>query len=174
MERKPLAMIAHDDTETRIWVRTVLREEGLDAKCVTSCDEARALLAAPRAPEVIFVGASLADGNWRDVLRMARNGGSRTEVIVMTRLEDIPAYFEATAEEEVDYIMPPFARRETAHIVRFAVRDLANRRSTNGAQPVASNGASKKGPTMAGREAFQDLRGMGEKSPPPSRHGSLL
>jgi DNA-binding NtrC family response regulator len=172
VERRLWAMIAHDDTETRVWVRAVLRDEGFDAECATSCAEARTLLSAPRAPEVVFTGASLADGNWRDVLRMARNADSQTAFIVLTRPDDMQAYFEAAAEGEVDYALPPFARPEAAHIVRFAVRDLANRRNNNGAQRVEPNGASKKEPFMTPHEAFR--RPRGEESSGAFRHGSLL
>ena len=58
--------------------------------------------------------------------------------MITTRLADIRLYLDAMEEGAADYIVPPFAADDVAHVVRSAIQDLA----PHGTLPARTRGAA--------------------------------
>ncbi|PYT32170.1 MAG: hypothetical protein DMG57_02960 [Acidobacteria bacterium] len=70
--------------------------------------------------QVILTEARLPDGNWLDVLNLAREGTPTSEVIVTDRFADARFWAEALNLGAYDLIAQPFAKSEVQRILSNA------------------------------------------------------
>jgi DNA-binding NtrC family response regulator len=94
---------------------------------VRSCTEARAFIRRQGNPDIIFTDASLPDGTWADVLRMARKEQPSAEVVIASRLPDIKLYLDFMESGGFDFIAVPFSQTEVAHILENASVEASKR-----------------------------------------------
>lgn len=125
MNQAPSALVVNEDANILQQLRGVLEGQQVVTRCVRTCQEAKAALSLEQLPDIIFAGTSFDDGTWRDVLNIARQVNPRMAVVITTRLADIRLYLDAMEEGAADYIVPPFAAYDVAHVVRSAIQDLA-------------------------------------------------
>jgi DNA-binding NtrC family response regulator len=126
MDQQVSALVVNEDASMLQQLQVVLEDQQVNTRCARTCREAEAALALGKVPDIIFVGTSFSDGTWRDVLSMAQQASSRTGVVVTTRSADIRLYLDAMEEGAADYIVPPFAASDVAHIVRSAIQNVAH------------------------------------------------
>ena len=115
MKRRPLALVAHASPEIRSQVESVLDTHGVDTAYARSCTEISAALASRRRPDVIFTGSSFAQGNWREVLSLARAATPPIDVVLTideagpkSDLEDGAAGLDALDAGAFDFVVLPF------------------------------------------------------------------
>jgi DNA-binding NtrC family response regulator len=99
----------------------ILLDEGMSTRHVRNCAEAMAALREPLAPALVFTDTVLADGTWADVLKAASAAPVSIPLIVVSRVIDIPLYLDVLESGAYDFIVPPFARADMAHIVSGAL-----------------------------------------------------
>lgn len=109
-----------------------LRAQGVETREAQTCQEAARLLAGAEPPELVFTDTQLPDGNWADVVRLAEASPAPVNVIVVSRVVDIPFYVETLQSGAFDFIAPPFEPADLAHIVRVAAGNVASRRQRLG------------------------------------------
>jgi DNA-binding NtrC family response regulator len=112
-------------------VEQSLLDQGMRTLRVRNCAEARAALREPPPPAVLFTDAVLADGTWADVLKAASAVPRNIPVIVVSRVIDIPLYLDVLESGAYDFIVPPLASAELAHIVHGALLKVPNRTSAH-------------------------------------------
>jgi ActR/RegA family two-component response regulator len=125
MEPQTSALIINEDRSMLQGLQAILQQQNVETRCALNFSDGRALFASDALSEIIFTGTSFSDGTWRDVLAMAQATDPPSAVVLVTRLDEIGMYLDAMAEGACDYIVPPFAEADVAHIVRSALRDLA-------------------------------------------------
>jgi two-component system response regulator PilR (NtrC family) len=77
---------------------------------------------------LVFTDLDLPDGNWPDIVRLAKGAAEPVNVIVVSRLVDIPLYIRAIEQGAFDYITPPFEPADLAYIIRCAASNVLLRR----------------------------------------------
>jgi DNA-binding NtrC family response regulator len=109
-------------------LQAALARHGVATERARTCGEALLHLWSERPPHLLFTDAHLADGNWADVLAVARKSPAPVNVIVVSRQVDVSFYVEAIERGAFDFITPPLADAELAHVVRSAAEDVRHRR----------------------------------------------
>lgn len=125
MDHTLSALVVNEDANLVLQLRAVLEAQNVATCCARSCQEAKAALSREAHPDIIFAGAIFTDGTWRDMLKLAHQVSPHAGVVITTRVADIRLYLDAMEEGAADYIVPPFAASDVAHVVRSTVEDLA-------------------------------------------------
>ena len=86
------------------------------------------MLTGPKPPELVFTDTQLPDGTWSDVVRLAEGARAPVNVIVVSRLVDIPLYVRAIEQGAFDFITPPFESADLAYVIRCAAGNVLRRR----------------------------------------------
>lgn len=114
-QRRPLALLAHADPKIRSEVQSALETHHVDTACARTCTEISTALASRRRPDVIFTGSSFAQGNWRDVLSLARSAAPPVDVVLSideggssSGVEDGAAGLDALDAGAFDLVVLPF------------------------------------------------------------------
>ena len=119
-ELHPLCV--YDSDEPLGHVEQTLLDWGMSTKRVRNCAEAIAALGNLAPPSLVLTDASLPDGTWLDVLRIAGSlptGG--VPVIVVSPFVDIHLYLEVLENGGHDFVVPPVTHAEMAHIIGTAI-----------------------------------------------------
>jgi DNA-binding NtrC family response regulator len=98
-----------------------LHSQGLETQDAHYCSEVSAALEGPGTPEVVFTSATLADGTWADVLKLAGTDPTGVPVIVVSRLDDIDLYLDTMESGAFDFIVLPVPPEGLAHVVKTAI-----------------------------------------------------
>lgn len=93
----------------------------LEIRTVTSCREAGCEIERNSTADVIFTDVQLFDGDWKQVLQMARQSPNPAELVVVSRFVDVPLYLEALEEGVFDFVVPPFRPVELGYIIVNAI-----------------------------------------------------
>jgi DNA-binding NtrC family response regulator len=133
MNEQVSALVVNEDASVLLELRAILEDQAVTTRCARTCEEAQAALLLGEGPDIIFAGTSFPDGTWRDVVSMARRTCPRATVIVTTSLADIQLCLDTMEEGAADYIVPPFAACDVAHVIRSAIQDVARERFQVGA-----------------------------------------
>ena len=125
-------LLFHEPSSPLRALRQALRGQGVETREVQTCQETVRLLAGAEPPELVFTDTQLPDGNWADVVRLAEESPAPVNVIVVSRVVDVPFYVETLQSGAFDFIAPPFEPAGLAHIVRVAAGNVASRRQRLG------------------------------------------
>ena len=115
-------LIVEDEPAIAESLDYALRRDGFDTKTAASYLKAEAARAWPT---LIILDLMLPDGNGRDLLRLLRDEGRTTPVIVLSSRESEADRISALEDGADDYVTKPFSPREVVARVRAVLRRLA-------------------------------------------------
>jgi DNA-binding NtrC family response regulator len=93
---------------------------GFDVLPVCDCKEARRMLEAQPAVQVVVTDARLHDGDWRRVFEIVERGRRKIEVVVCSRLGDPKLWLDVLDQGGYDVLVEPFEHEEVRRIVEAA------------------------------------------------------
>jgi len=115
----PVLLVSEQD-EVAQALRKVLEAQGVKTQLVRNIAQANAILEQDALPAAVFSDAVLTDGTWADVVFLAAQARMPVPVIVVSRINDMRLYIRALENGAADFIVPPFAPPEIAHVLRCA------------------------------------------------------
>jgi len=115
--RLPVLVVSSDSDNGRK-LGSILSECGLDPIPTSTLEETQSLLG-KRDMLLVFCDAELADGTFREVLRLAE--AVKIPVVVASRVHETLQYLEAMRLGAFDFITTPYRRSELEHIVASAL-----------------------------------------------------
>ncbi len=140
MEVEASALLVHSADEPSGSLKSALQGQAIRTDEARSCREAVEWLRGPHPPQLIFTDTLLVDGAWTDVVEAVARCRDPVNVIVVSRFVDMKAYLDALEWGAFDYLVPPFAAPDLAHVVRSALLNVRDRRNTQAAAPHALSG----------------------------------
>jgi DNA-binding NtrC family response regulator len=106
--------------ERRLPLLDALESCGIDVLPACDCNEARRMLEAQPAVQVVVTDARLHDGDWRRVFEIVERGRRKIEVIVCSRVGDPKLWLDVLEEGGYDVLVEPFEHEEIQRIVEAA------------------------------------------------------
>ncbi|HXW56182.1 MAG TPA: response regulator [Candidatus Cybelea sp.] len=119
-------LVASSDLESRRTLIQILARQGLDPISAANLAECRETMRKERVG-LIFADRHLADGNYRDVLDLARSNRQKVRVVVTSSRPDWDEYLEAMRLGAFDVIAYPCRPTDVEWMVIQARRDDHNR-----------------------------------------------
>jgi len=130
MKEQISALLLHQPAESQRLLKQALEGRSIQVNWLQNYREALPLLREADPPHLVFTEASLPDGNWADVVKLSLEALKPVKVIVVSRLIDIKLYVETMVGGAFDFIVPPMASNELAHVLACAVESVLNLRQT--------------------------------------------
>jgi DNA-binding NtrC family response regulator len=121
-------LLVHSAEEPPGAVGKVLERLSVRTIRAQSYEEALKILQSHVAPHLVFTDTVLPDGNWERVLDLAGKAWEFVNVIVVSAAADISLYVEVVERGVWDFMAPPFAEAEVAHVLRCGVENVEKRR----------------------------------------------
>jgi len=119
----PVALLVLSCPERQARLAAILRALGVDLLWVRQCWEARALLQTRPPLLTVITDATLADGNWRDVLRTVVDYDPQAGVILIAPSSaDEVLWSEALWLGVHDILLEPFTETEAQQVVEGVLR----------------------------------------------------
>jgi DNA-binding NtrC family response regulator len=137
MKQKISALLLHQPTESQRLLKQALEGRSIKVNWLKNLGEALPLLREADPPHLVFTEASLPDGTWADVIKLALEALKPVKVIVVSRLIDVRLYVETMVGGAFDFIVPPMATNELAHVVACAEESVLHLRQTQGMAAAA-------------------------------------
>jgi DNA-binding NtrC family response regulator len=106
--------------ERRSSLVEALESCGFDVLPVCDCNEARRMLEAQPAVQVVVTDARFHDGDWRRVIEIVERGRRKIEVVVCSRLGDPKLWLDVLEQGGYDVLVEPFQHEEVRRIVKAA------------------------------------------------------
>lgn len=128
MKEEISALLVHNHAEPLDMLESVLRAHSINTCRACSCQEASLELARANPVHLVFADTTLPDGTWRDVVGLAEKASVPVDVIVVARLVDVRLYIEVIESGAFDFMIPPFAACDVAHVIRCAAEDVLHKR----------------------------------------------
>ena len=122
-------VLVHDEAGPLAELSKVLEEMLIETRSVRSTRELARLLRDGSPTSVIFTGLVLADGTWRDVIRLLAELPDPPCLIVVSPSIDIPAYIDALEGGACDFITPPFVACDVGFMMRCTLRSVRAERA---------------------------------------------
>lgn len=135
-------LIVASDSDKRRELVGVLRRCGIDATLCGGLAEAFPYVVQPVAFHVIFCEETLVDGNYRDLLHLAKQSGSEIPVVVCSLLGEFPAYLEAMELGAFDFVAPPYGLLQVQSIIDSVKREFPKKSSARADSTAATYIAS--------------------------------
>jgi DNA-binding NtrC family response regulator len=132
MKEEISALLVQNEAEPLDTLEIALRAQSIKTFRARNCQEASLELARATPVHLVFTDSTLPDGTWRDVLGLAAKAPAPVDVIVVARLVDIRLYIEVIESGAFDFITPPFAACDVAHVIRCAAQDVVRKRHAHG------------------------------------------
>jgi len=127
MELKGKAVLVCENDGVFGELHRVLEALGLEAVWVHGCKDLQSRLQDLGALAV-FTEATLVDGRYRDVCRIASQPAPPLPVIVVSPFVDTDLYLDSMENGASDFIVPPFLSTEVAYVLMTALSDGLPRR----------------------------------------------
>lgn len=122
------ALLVYDQAGPLGLLKAALQVPGVKLRQARTCAQARRMISGPCPPDLVFTDIQLADGDWSDVVRLAQGARAPVNVIVVSRLVDIPLYVQTIEQGAFDFITPPFEPSDLAYVIRCAASNAFERR----------------------------------------------
>lgn len=120
-EDLPRIMLVSSGNELMPGITRALDPCPLEIHHLQNCRQAAREIGRCSTAQVIFTDVQLPDGDWKQVLGVARQPSARAEVIVVSRFVDVPLYLDALEAGAYDFIVPPFRTLELGYIIVNAI-----------------------------------------------------
>lgn len=129
MDQKGKVLLVHREDAVLEELRRVLELLGLEAVRVSGCTELEASLRG--GPFLtIFTEASMPDGEYKDVCRIASESAPPLPVIVVAPYVDVRLYLDTMENGASDFVVPPFLCTDIAYVLMTALSDQISPRGT--------------------------------------------
>lgn len=113
----PRIILVSGDDSLMPELSRVLHPCPLEIRTLKSSLEAAQEIGRCSTAAVIFTDLRLPDGDWKQMLQMARRTPARAEVILVSRFVDVPLYLDALEAGAFDFVVPPFNTVELGYII---------------------------------------------------------
>jgi len=123
------ALLVYDQSNSLDALKLALERQFIRTLQARTCREVWHALSGANPPHLVFTGTALPDGTWAEVLFLAARAPACVNVIVVAGLPDIKFYVQVIECGAFDFITPPFAASELAHVVRHAAANVLSRRN---------------------------------------------
>ena len=138
MELKGKVLLVCQDDGVSGELRRALESLGLEAVRVSGCKELQSRVPDLGAFLTVFTEATLPDGEYRDVCRIASQPAKPLPVIVVSPFVDTDLYLDSMENGASDFIVPPFLCTDVAHVLMTAISDGLPRRLAASQQAAGS------------------------------------
>ncbi len=128
MEPKGRALLVHRGDGAFEELRRALESLGLEAVRAYGCKDLQSRLQHDGAFVTVFTEATLPDGEYSDVCRIASQSAMSLPVIVVSPHVDMELYLDSMENGASDFIVPPFLNTEIAYVLMTALSDGLPRR----------------------------------------------
>lgn len=137
-------LLVHNEPDAFRGLEEMLNEQAVRTTHAHHCAEARSMLAALDPVDLVLTDAALADGVWKDVIRLVRKLAADTPVIVMSRVVDMRLYLDTQDAGVADFIVPPMTPRDLTYVLTGAMqRTVPPESRVRQATPPRMSGASR-------------------------------
>ena len=124
--RKGTVLVVDDEPGLRDMLSILFRRDGFDVTVAPGFQAGReAIVSAPSPYGMVLTDLLMPDGSGLDVLTVARQRSTQTEVIVMTAHSTLETALEAMKRGAYDFITKPFATSELRALVDKAFEKRA-------------------------------------------------
>jgi DNA-binding NtrC family response regulator len=114
-------LLVHNEPDAFRGLEEMLHEQEIRTAHAHQCAEARSLLKEAGPVDLVLTDVTLADGGWKDVIRLVKRAAKGTPVIVMSRVVSMKLYLDTQDAGAADFIVPPMAPRDLAYTLNTAV-----------------------------------------------------
>ena len=121
------AILLHDQEEPIGSLKRALERQPVQTIRVRACADALRMLDEDDAPCLVFTDLTVSDGSWADALRLTYQATRPLNLLVVSRLADVPLYIAAMESGAFDFMVPPFEDADVAFVLRHALDDVARR-----------------------------------------------
>ena len=111
------ALIAFSDSENMMAVCSALAETDLDLELCSTISDLHTHLKQDTRIDLVFCQARLADGTFRELLRIIDSFQTRPAVVVCSDFYDKGTYIEAMSLGAFDYLAFPYRKAEVEWVV---------------------------------------------------------
>ena len=129
------ALLVHDNSVHVTQLVLVLEALGIKCREAATFSAVMEELGGVQVPHVVFTDTVYADGDWKDVVHLAQGAREATNVVVVSRLEDVRLYLDTIEFGAFDFITPPFRESDVSHLMGCVVRSAVSRRKDPGRMP---------------------------------------
>ena len=130
MRKEIVALLVHNQSEHMQALAVRLEDQGIRVHHARTRQAAAQELKRADPPHLVFSDTALRDCDWTHIVLLAGRASQPVNVIVVTRVMDTKLYLEALEGGAFDFIVPPFASLDLAHVVRCAADNVQARRAT--------------------------------------------
>ena len=128
MQNVRSVLLVHNEPEAFRGLEEMLRLQDIRTNRAHRCTEARKLLKDPGGIDVVLTDVELADGTWKDVMRLVHRHAQNTPVIVMSRVVSMRVYLDTQDAGAADFIVPPMAARDLSYALTTAIQRTSSAR----------------------------------------------
>jgi len=104
----------------------ILKKQAMEPVCAISVRQYREILS-KQTLDVVFCDPKLSDGDYKDVINVARSAGSLARIVVTSRLASWPEFLEAMRVGAFDVISTPCRPKDVEWVMIQATRDNKRR-----------------------------------------------
>jgi len=115
-------LVASSDVERRATLAKILGECGLEPVFASNLEEVRIVLL-QSSVHLVFCEDNLPEGDFREILRLAKATRPEAQVVVSSFLGGWDEYLEAMRLGAFDFIAPPYRSAEILSIVKVVYQD---------------------------------------------------
>jgi DNA-binding NtrC family response regulator len=115
-------LLVHDEPDAFRGLEETLKLQDIRTNHARQCAEATKALKEPGGIDLVLTDVELADGTWKDVIRLVRRQAQNTPVIVMSRVVSMRLYLDTQDGGAADFIVPPMAARDLAYALTTAMQ----------------------------------------------------
>jgi DNA-binding NtrC family response regulator len=117
-------LLIHNEPDAFRELEATLGEQKIRTCRAHHCAEARKMLRRSVPVDLVLTEAVLADGTWKDVIRLARELANDAPVIVMSRVMNMSLYLDTQEGGAADFMVTPMAPRDLAYILSGAMQTI--------------------------------------------------
>lgn len=152
-QQLPSIILLSNAGEVMSRLRTALEQHSLQVESLSTCQEAARKLAELRLPVALFTDLYLPDGDWQEVLQIAREAPVPVRVIAVSRIVDVRLYLDTLDAGAFDFVVPPFTTPDLDYIIVNALQTRSEYRPplNNAISKTAGNPAMDQADCLSGK-----------------------
>jgi DNA-binding NtrC family response regulator len=137
-------LLVHNQPDAFRGLEEMLHEQEIRTCHVHQCAEIGSMFREAGPVDLVMTDVTVADGTWKDVIRVVRKAAKDTPVVVMSQVVNMKLYLDTLDGGAADFIVPPMAPPDLAHVLTGAMHRTVPRRITRTpARPATNSRASR-------------------------------